>query len=220
MLIGALMRATGWAMRRRRNLTWLKLLIGVLVVVYAYQKLSLPSSIPSIPLITDSYNDISPSVAQGVVFIPSASGGPGVERAPFISSVRVCKDYGTILSECDTSEFHDNDDIYIYWEVLGGVGCCATFNCDYDAFFSACLDGGQRLYEIYLDGRMIENDGVYEYECEHRTPWNAASIINVPVGSHDVRILSKDCSRIIDDFSFSFDLAVNPEGGYVVTQQV
>lgn len=90
--------------------------------------------------------------------------------------------------------------IFLYWEVVGGVGCCSTYNCDYDLFEAVCLNPF-RLYDIAFDGVLynwsthdFEN---YTYTCGDVTPWNNFTYM----GDVDqVTIYQKDCVDTVSTF--------------------
>jgi hypothetical protein len=136
-----------------------------------------------------------------------------------IKSVFLCKNYTDSLMNCDVSADRSDDNVYLYWEVNNGVGCCATYNCDYDAFYADCLDGGFKLYDIYLDDSLIPLPPDWSYTCEHRTPWNVMKIEHVKPGTHIIKIEQKDCKRVIDTYRFDFDF-IQTTTGYTLLQRV
>ncbi len=104
------------------------------------------------------------------------------------------------LINFDVDAFYINSthaNITLYWEIYNGVGCCATYGCDYKAYESACLNP-LRLYDLRLDGEVVDDTGIdFDYECENVTPWHSRSIDYVTKGLHEIKIDTKDCINTI-----------------------
>lgn len=94
----------------------------------------------------------------------------------------------------------------LYWEVMNGVGCCNTYDCDLQRFKEACINDF-KLYDLYLDGVKIEVDkSTYEYECKNVMPYNYFEF-NLNQGTHNLTIHQKECSdNIIDKETIIFEI--------------
>jgi hypothetical protein len=91
-----------------------------------------------------------------------------------------------------------NGSLNLAWNVVGGVGCCNSFNCDYVAFRDACLTPF-RLYNLYFDDVLvnISTDKNWLYTCTDVTPYNTRYWNSVSVGKHSVTIDERGCSDSI-----------------------
>ena len=89
-------------------------------------------------------------------------------------------------------------ELNLAWSVVGGVGCCNSFNCDYINFSDACLTPF-RLYDLYLDGSLvnISADKNYFYTCADVVPYNTRYWDGVSLGKHSVRIDERGCSDTV-----------------------
>ncbi len=120
---------------------------------------------------------------------------------------KLCNDEPGELGDCDTGSVSEDNTVYAYWEVVNGVGCCASFNCDYSAFKKACLDDF-KLYNIFIDGRQKNHDpDEYTYVCENRLPWNYERFRDVKEGKHTITVQNLNCSdQIVDEINIDFEL--------------
>jgi len=102
---------------------------------------------------------------------------------------------------CSYSAFPYDNNVTIFWQVDDGIGCCATYNCNYTAFSQACLIPTFKLYDIYLDDVKHSWDNFiaeeYDYNCSNSTPWNYFYYYNVSLGEHEIKIEQKDCTDLI-----------------------
>lgn len=90
--------------------------------------------------------------------------------------------------------------INITWEVENGVGCCRTFDCDYERFEEECLEPEFKLYDIEFDGQLINmSEMEFHYVCENVTPWHYFYLENVSFGQHNITVYQKDCVDIVDE---------------------
>lgn len=137
---------------------------------------------------------------------------PIVEPVVSVENVLVCGgDYSS--SSCQFADLPDSN-IYVYWEVDNGVGCCHSFGCDYDLFKAFCGTpyAGFKLYDIALDGKFFDWSSVtldnydYNYTCSPSLVWNYFSYNDVSVGEHTVTIRQKDCREVVDEVNVSFML--------------
>lgn len=131
-----------------------------------------------------------------------------VKIGPTIIEAKICDNQPDEIGDCSMEVRRNHRDIWVYWEVLQGVGCCATYSCNYDRFYSACLKDGFGIYDIYLDGRpkyLSVSD--FDYTCEERVPWNYQMFENLETGRHKVTIEQKECSgQIVDKVELEFEL--------------
>lgn len=183
------------------------------------------SSVGIIFLATASPSNVvaSSSVAVSQSVIPSYSGVVSLPLPSVVSSARidnllVC---GNVPPNCRTDGLSSSS-VVVYWEVVGGVGCCHSFGCDYDAFIAFCgtpfVDF--RLYDVVFDGVLVDwwrnsNDFNYSYSCSNDTVWNYQRFDNVPVGVHSITVLQKDCLNIVDTQTINFTLTES-DGLYYV----
>jgi hypothetical protein len=102
---------------------------------------------------------------------------------------------------CHYSAFPYDNNITIFWQVDNGIGCCATYNCNYTAFSQTCLIPTFKLYDIYLDDVKHTWEGFnvseYDYNCSNNIPWNYFYYYNVSLGEHEIKIEQKDCTNVI-----------------------
>ena len=214
--------------KKKDNLTWLKVLIGIAIVVYVYQNYDFGQRKIDISILdkNTSLNQtlvgsdatlVIPTQSQNVV-VSMGQGSSVKQLSSYVDKLSVCRESSDTYESCDKGELHDNNNIYLYWQVINGVGCCSTFNCDYDAFYNACLKDTINLFDIYLDGKIQPwNESFYQYTCEHTTPWNNYEIDNVPVGTHQIMIKQKDCRTVIE--AKIITVTIKAQGSnYVVTQ--
>lgn len=117
-----------------------------------------------------------------------------------------------------------NKNVVLYWQTLNGVGCCATYNCDYEAFAEACITPEFKLYNLYLDGIKVDfseyNMYQYDYVCSQVVPWNYWTFTNVELGSHTVRIEQKDCEQIVSVTNIDFNLTALSNDSYIIEVQI
>jgi hypothetical protein len=150
-------------------------------------------------------------------FIPSPVFGneptPSIENAPvvlFMSIENTSFCSGSIGPDPCESSTQTNRDVVLYWQTLNGVGCCATYGCDYEAFAEACIIPEFKLYNLYLDGVPVDfteyNMYQYDYVCSDVVPWNYWTFSNVELGMHTIRIEQKDCEQIVsvNDIDFNY----------------
>jgi len=134
-----------------------------------------------------------------------------------IINLRIC---GNNSLPCITEGLTQND-ISLYWEVQGGVGCCNTFNCNYQAFTAFCGSpfDEYNLYTIALDGVVTPwgNYVQWDYECSYNTPWNYFNYENITLGIHNITILQKDCRIVVDILTIYFNLS-GGNGTYAIQQ--
>lgn len=158
--------------------------------------------------IEDNESVIEPMPEQQNIISPVAQ----------ITNLHICNNNAL---PCITEGFTSND-IYIYWEVIGGVGCCNTFGCDYQIFTAFCGTPFQeyRLYDIALDGEVYKWGKVIEwdYECSYNIPWNYLQYINITPGMHEVTIWQKDCIDVVDIVTIYFNLIDSGGGTYAIKQ--
>jgi hypothetical protein len=149
---------------------------------------------------------------NSVGYVYGSGGGGGGLPAPLslepvasIINFQIC---GNVpLVHCDTVGL-PNSDVVFYWQVDNGVGCCHTFGCNYDSFVAFCGTPFTefKLYDIVLDGQK-HKWGVpqgWNYTCSNDTVWNYFQYDDVPVGSHSVTVVQKDCRDIVDSISMNF----------------
>ncbi len=90
----------------------------------------------------------------------------------------------------------DDKFINFSWEVKNGIGCCKTYDCDYDKFYDACLDPF-RLFEVYINGNILTLNN-FTYQCSNETVWNYITVnidyYNLTKGKNNLKIDYKDCS--------------------------
>lgn len=121
-------------------------------------------------------------------------------------------------SDCDSPSPHTNN-VVLHWEVNNGVGCCNTYNCNYDLFEQNCLEPFT-LYTVVMDEEIIPmNLETYDYTCSQTTPYNYFSINNVSVGVHEILLQQKDCNEIVDEKIMILELQ-NIDDTYILSQTV
>jgi len=160
-------------------------------------------------------------------FIPSPVFGneptPSIENAPLvlfmsIENASFCS--GVIGPDPCTPTVQENRNVIVYWQTINGVGCCATFGCDYDAFAEACITPEFKLYDLYLDGIQVDfsmyNMYQYNYVCSEVVPWNYWEFTNVELGNHTIRIMQKDCESIVSVEDINFSLTEYSNESYIV----
>lgn len=218
------MLVIGFIMRKKKaDWTWLKVGLVILVVVVIVQNNRFQKSMPAVvpnPAVLNNTVLVMPTTSQGVNVVPGSGGSSYVrELYTRIMNFHVCKDEAHSLETCDfSSELHDDNTIFLYWEVQNGVGCCSTFGCDEAAFRSACLDP-VRLFDVYVDNVLLPWDNSpYDYTCDARTPWNFYEIDGLSIGEHDIEIKQKDCIAVISEATLKITLS--REGPYVRVLQV
>jgi len=133
---------------------------------------------------------------------------PQTQTTIQILNVSLCDN---IDMPCTYSAFPEDNNVTIYWTVDNGVGCCATYNCDYTLFTQACLEPFT-LYDIYLDNNKNDwstfNMTQYDYNCSYVIPWNYFYFTNVTLGLHTINIEQKDCTtRILATANITFNLS-------------
>lgn len=102
---------------------------------------------------------------------------------------------------------HNGNDVHLYWEVHNGVGCCNTFNCDYQLFNATCLRPDFKLYSITLDDEFFnfseqQNWTEWEYTCSAGRPWNWFNYYGLSPGHHNITIYQKECTDDIMDIYY------------------
>lgn len=96
----------------------------------------------------------------------------------------------------------NGQELRLYWNVVGGVGCCASYNCIYMLFKDQCLYPEFKLYDLYFDGvkqDIVVNEDTWFYKCENVVPYNIRTMKGVEYGNHTFRIVEKGCSDTIYD---------------------
>lgn len=108
-----------------------------------------------------------------------------------------------------------NDTLYIYWDVIDGVGCCDMEGCIYSEFEEQCITPF-RLYNVYLDNVYLGAPNTYPREFEYLwqnctilSPWNEYTINVPPIGMHELRIVQADCIQIVDIQIINFEIFSN-----------
>lgn len=151
---------------------------------------------------------------------------PSIENAPvvlFMSIINTSFCSGEVGPNPCMPSVQVNRDVILYWQTLNGVGCCATFGCDYDAFAEACIIPEFKLYDLYLDDVKVdfsEYNLYYNYVCSYVTPWNYWNFSNVPLGNHSVRIEQKDCVSIVSVTDINFTLTELDNESYIIEVQI
>ena len=207
---------------KKTDWTWLKVGFVILVVVVIIQNNKSQNPLPVVPQPAVMNNSVLvvPSASQGVNIIPG-SGGSNYVREPYIAikNFHVCKDEAHSLETCDySSELHDDNNIFLYWEVQNGVGCCSSFGCELAAFSSACLNP-MRLFDVYVDNVLLPwDDSPYDYTCDSRTPWNFYEINDLSMGVHNIEVKQKDCIAVVSEAMLKVTLS--QEGPYIRVLQV
>jgi hypothetical protein len=145
------------------------------------------------------------------IYSPDEEGNTIMSR--YITNERIC--FNESLP-CQTTNLTD-DDITIYWEVFNGVGCCNSFNCNYQAFVDFCgspYSGNFKLYDIYLDGEKYiwPETPIYDYECTYSIPYEFFNYNDIGTGQHNITIVQKDCQEIIDTETYYFNITFDGEG--------
>lgn len=156
-----------------------------------------------------------PEVALTPEYTPERSIGGGggstdVENIGSIKNIRICSSEPDKYGNCNLSTedgFKINDTIYVYWQVESGVGCCATYFCDYEEWAKRCLTNDWRLlYVPYLDGEIL-NITPGNYTCENITPWNWVSFSPNESRSYELKIKQRACGpRYIGYFTRDFEV--------------
>jgi hypothetical protein len=174
-----------------------------------------PSSVGSV-VVASSGNVVSSSLSSGgVSSLPLPVVSSPVAR---IDNLLVC---GNVPPNCYTDGLSSSN-VVVYWEVVGGVGCCHSFGCDYDAFIAFCgtpfVDF--RLYDVVFDGVLVDwwrnsNDFDYVYVCSNGTVYNYHVFSGVSVGVHSIAIVQKDCVDVVDIRTINFTLTES-DGKYYI----
>ena len=135
-----------------------------------------------------------------------------------IDNLLVC---GNVPPNCHTADLSSNR-VVVYWEVVGGVGCCHSFGCDYNAFLAFCGSpfSDFRLYDLVFDGVLVHynnlsSDYVFTYSCSNGTISNYQFFDNVPVGVHSFTVVQKDCVDVVDTKTINFTLTES-DGKYYI----
>jgi hypothetical protein len=91
-------------------------------------------------------------------------------------------------------------DVNLRWDVVGGVGCCNSFDCDFNLFRDSCLIPF-RLYDLYLDDVWVNvsYDSNYFYTCADVIPYNFRYWGDLSLGQHYVKIVERGCSDNVFD---------------------
>jgi hypothetical protein len=126
-----------------------------------------------------------------------------------ISKISLCDNFNM---PCAYSVFPDSNNVTVYWEVTNGIGCCASYNCNYTQFANACLIPTFKIYDIYLDNIKTDWSGFnisdYNYTCSNNTPYQFKYFNNVSLGVHTIKIEQKDCTKkILAKANITFVLA-------------
>lgn len=133
-----------------------------------------------------------------------------ISTTPMISNIQLC-----LYTPESCIDLSNSTKVYLYWEVPGGIGCCNTFNCDYELFKSFCGTPytAFRLYDIFIDGEIYKfNDmPTWKYRCTYDIPYNYI-YEDFSEGYHNITILQKDCQdNIVDTKEILFN--INNLGG-------
>jgi hypothetical protein len=173
-------------------------------------------------------NDVN--LSKKIILNTPESNGPPIVDSPDntistvvrnkqeIMSLKLCKNEPTQDGDCDTGYRTDNSDIYAFWQVKDGVGCCSTFNCNYDLFYAYCLKDF-KLYDIYFDDVKQIVDIDYNYTCVPKIPYNYWFFENMTEGQHTIRIDQKECKDEVV-VSASIEIEVTKfENDYVILRR-
>lgn len=137
---------------------------------------------------------------------PEVMMGMSSMNQAYMTNIRTCMgdDENICLTTLDTPT------VYVYWEVENGIGCCNTFNCDYQAFINFCGTPftEYKLYDIGLDGILYPwgNEDTWDYTCSNSTPWNYYYFYDVSVGNHTITIYQKDCQNLVETRNINFEI--------------
>ena len=127
-----------------------------------------------------------------ILIIGIASLSDKKEYPTQITNLKACSSKSDV--DCEVIE-REHNDIFLYWEVIGGTGCCHGYGCDYGSFYSACLYPNFRLYEVYVDG---EKESVslmnWDYTCDEKMISNWAFIEDLSVGNHFITVYQGNCN--------------------------
>jgi hypothetical protein len=136
-----------------------------------------------------------------------------------VLDLAVCKDHN-INNICEKGIYPNSTTAYLYWRVKDGVGCCNTYNCNYDVFKVACLYPDFKLYSVAIDGKMQNiNFNDYEYSCTTDIPWNWFKLTNLSIGAHVATVVQRDCHNDIANRSIMFRVEII-NGVKILTQRV
>jgi hypothetical protein len=96
--------------------------------------------------------------------------------------------------------------LYIYWNVYNGVGCCATFGCNYTLFYNTCLYPDFKLFYIYINNiKQSINLSNYNYTCTNSTPWNYIYYnVSMFIKPYSIKIQQTDCNVIVGEQNIIF----------------
>lgn len=125
---------------------------------------------------------------------------------------------------CNVSIERNHSNVYLYWEVENGIGCCHSFGCDAALFNRSCISEF-RLYGLMHDGIVSNwkrwNWQNWRYNCtSDRRPWNWFSTHNVSLGQHNFTIYQRDCSTIVDIAVIRYNLTSQDNKTFYLTQGV
>jgi hypothetical protein len=133
----------------------------------------------------------------------------------YIDNIQLCYN-----NSMPCNKVFPTNDIYIYWEIPNGIGCCNTFGCNREVYESFCGTPYTlpfRLYSIFFDGVEFDwsNIGSYDYVCSTNTPWQYFSYNNISMGVHNITIIQRDCVIDIDTKTITFNISQDVDG-YIV----
>lgn len=197
------------------------LVIGALSVVLVgltmYSLSVTPSSnAPSEPV--SAGGEVVDSLPQ--VVVPSGGGGgaSGVSavRQPVASEIVNLSLCSSDVMPCVpvSEQVQVNTDVTIFWQVVNGIGCCATFHCNYGLFKAVCLEPFS-LYALSLDGVDVDLSDLsdYFYKCVSVVPYEYVSFANLSLGVHTIGIVQRDCGiGVVDAENISFILSEANDG--------
>lgn len=106
-----------------------------------------------------------------------------------ITNIKLCANKDA--TKCQTDSYPKG--VWLYWEVENGIGCCATYGCDYEKFKQCVSPEKFQLYELYLDGKYEIMDKRYNYTCAEVTPYNYNYYPSLEDGTHTIEINQLEC---------------------------
>lgn len=148
-------------------------------------------------------------IDSGMVDAPLSRMAVALPSMNQIANITICSD-GISPTPCSGPDIQPTNNVIVYWQVLDGVGCCATYNCSYTAFERACIKPFM-LYDISLDEVYIDwavyNFSDYNYTCvADIVPWNWITFYNVSLGRHTIVVEQKDCYSVVSTAMITFSM--------------
>ena len=139
--------------------------------------------------------DLTHEYTKGdVPWIPTGGGNTVKYNIGPIINIKTCSSEPDKYGTCnETSQFEFNDSVYVYWQVDGGVGCCNTYECNFQEFNQTCLGHDQNLmYKAFINDKLFISS-VYNYTCEMITPWNFINFRANKTGETKILVYQRAC---------------------------